>query len=174
MRIAVAASTHPDPERAASESYAALLEKLEGTPQLLLVHSSCDYDNEALINRLRALAPDVPLQGGTSCFGVATQAGFHSKDELGLGILGVLDPEGAYGAGIAEVGADLEAATTAALEQALTQAGRAGEVPSVVITTVCPGDEETMIRVIELTSRCMRRASSPMVADSRVASVSSV
>ena len=60
MKIAVATSTHPNPEQAASESYAALLEKLGGTPHLLLVHSSCDYDNEALINRLRALQVPMP------------------------------------------------------------------------------------------------------------------
>lgn len=138
MRIAVGASTHPDPEQAATESYTALVEKLEGPPHLLLLHSSCDYDNEALVKRLRALAPDIPLQGGTSCFGVATQAGFHSQDGLGLGLLGVFDPEGSYGAGIADSGDDPEAATRAALEQALVQAGRAGEVPSAVITTAPP------------------------------------
>ncbi len=149
MKIAVAASTHPDPEQAASESYAALLEKLGGTPHLLLVHSSCDYDNETLIKRLEALAPGVPLQGGTSCYGVATHTGFHSKEELGLGLLGIFDPKGAYGAGIAESKDDPEAATLAALKQALEQAGRAGEMPAAVIVTMYPGDEELMIRAIE-------------------------
>ncbi|MCD4750779.1 MAG: FIST C-terminal domain-containing protein [Thermoanaerobaculales bacterium] len=149
MKVAVAASTHSNAEQAATEGYEALLEELGDTPQLLLVHSSCDYDNEALVNRLRALAPDVPLQGGTSCLGVATQAGFHSQDGLGLGILGVLDPEGRYGVGIAEAGDDPEAATHAALEQALAEAGRTGEAPAAVITTVYPGDEEVMIRAVE-------------------------
>lgn len=148
MKIAVAASIHPDPEYAASESYAALLEKLEGTPHLLLVHSSCDYDNEVLIRCLHELAPDVPLQGGTTCLGVATQTGFHSQDELGLGILGVFDPEGGYGSGIADSREDPAAAAIAALEQALIQSGRAGEVPAAVITTACPGDEEMIIRAV--------------------------
>lgn len=148
MKIAVSSSTHPDPDHAASESYAALLEKLEGTPHLLFVHSFCDYDNEVSINRLNELAPDVPLQGGTSCLGVATRTGFHSQDELGMGILGIFDPEGAYGAGIADSGSDPAAATIAALEHALTQTGRAGEVPAAVITTACPGDEEIIIRAV--------------------------
>ena len=150
MRIASSASSNPDPEAAASESYATLLEKLGGNiPQLMLVHSSCAYDNEVLINRLRTLAPGVPIQGGTSCFGVATETGFHSRDELGLGILGVLDPEGAYGVGIADGGDDPEAAAIAALEEALSRAGRAGEVPAAVIMTVYPGDEERIIRAVE-------------------------
>ncbi len=148
MRIAVTASTHPDPKQAASESYKALLEKLEGTPHLLLVHSSCDYDNGILINHLHELAPDVPLQGGTSCFGVATQTGFHSKDELGMGIMGISDPEGAYGTGIADSEGDPAAATIAALEHALARSGRAGEVPAAVIVTTYPGDEELIIRTI--------------------------
>jgi len=148
MRIATAASTHPDPVEAASESYTALLKKLGDTPQLLLVHSSCDYDNEALINRLRELAPDVPLQGGTSCFGAATETGFHSQDGIGLGLLGIFDPEGSYGAGIAESGDNPEAAAEIALKKALAQAGRPGEMPATLITTVYPGDEEIIIDAV--------------------------
>ncbi|MCD4701877.1 MAG: FIST C-terminal domain-containing protein [Candidatus Aegiribacteria sp.] len=148
MKIAAVASTHPDPKLAASESYSALLDKLGGIPHLILVHSSCDYDNMVLINCLHEMAPGVPLQGGTSCFGVATHTGFHSNDELGVGILGILDPEGAYGAGIADAGSDTAAASIDALVQALVQSGREGEVPTAVIISSYPGDEEEIISAI--------------------------
>ena len=103
MKIASAWSTDPNSELAAIHAYEMLSEKLQGVPQLVLVHSSCNHDNEIVVRRLRSLAPNVPLQGGTSCLGVMTQTGFHTKDGKGLGILGVLDPEGSYGVGITDV-----------------------------------------------------------------------
>jgi len=64
MKIASAWSTQADENRAATEAYEVLFEKLQGVPHLMLIHSSCDYDNDKLVQRLRKLAPDVPLQGG--------------------------------------------------------------------------------------------------------------
>ncbi len=150
MKIASASSTDPDPIRAAATAYDMLREKLGEPPQLMLVHSSCAYDNEALVAQLRTLAPGVPLQGGTSCLGVVTESGFQTQEGLGLGILGVLDPEGGYGVGIGESDDDdPETAARAALVQALTEADRPGELPGVVVTTSYPGHEEFVIRAIE-------------------------
>lgn len=108
---------------------------MQGVPQLILVHSSCDYDNERLVRRLCELAPGVPLQGGTSCLGVITDAGVHSHEGIGFGILGLLDPQGGYGVGIAESKGDPEAAVTSALNTALSNSGRPGELPSAIIIT---------------------------------------
>ncbi|MBN2122830.1 MAG: FIST C-terminal domain-containing protein [Deltaproteobacteria bacterium] len=149
MKIANAFSTNPDSERAASETYERLTEKLGGSPDLMLVHSSCEYDNDRVVQRLRTLFPGVPLQGGTTCMGVLTEEGVHTQDNLGIGILGISDPEGGYGVGIARFGADPAAAATSALVQAIEEAGRPGELPVAVIMSVCPGHEEETIRAIE-------------------------
>ena len=149
MKIANAWSTSPDPEAAASESYERLFGKLGERPDLMLVHSSCDYDTRTIGTRLRELAPGVPLQGGTSCMGVLTEEGFHTQDNLGIGILGISDPEGGYGVGIAPFGTCPAGATTSALVRAIEEAGRPGELPVAVIMTVCPGNEEEAIRAIE-------------------------
>lgn len=149
MKIASAWSIQSDENLAATEAYEVLLKKLQGLPQFMLVHSSCDYDNDRLIQLLCTMAPDVPLQGGTSCLGVMTESGFHSRDKKGLGILGVLDPDGDYGVGIAEAKGDPEAAVITALDGALTKAGRPGELPEVVIITGYPGQEERVIHGIE-------------------------
>lgn len=150
MRIANAWSTNPDAERAASEAYERLIEKLgERKPNLLLVHSSCEYDNTVVVKRLRLLAPGVPLQGGTTCLGVLTEEGFHTRDGRGIGILGIADPKGSYGVGITRYGSDPAAAATSALVQAIKEAGRPGELPVAVIMTVCPGNEEGTIHAIE-------------------------
>ena len=149
MKIASAWSTQSDAYLAATEAYEMLFEKLQGVPQLILVHSSCNYDNERLIQRLCELAPGVPLQGGTSCLGVITDDGFHSHEGKGFGILGLLDPQGGYGVGIAESRGNPEAAVMSALNTALSNSGRPGELPSAIIITTYPGEEERVIGAIE-------------------------
>ena len=149
MKIASAYSTHPDPDNAATEAYERLLAKLASAPQMMIVHSSCGYDNHRLVKQLRTLAPGVPLQGGTSCMGVITEAGLHTNNQLGLGILGVADPEGRYGVGIAEYGNDPAGTATSALTRALEQADRPGELPGAIVMSICPGYEEAAIQAIE-------------------------
>jgi len=149
MKIATAWSTHPASENAAAEAFETLSEKLKGFPDLMILHVSCLYDVNTVLRRLGSLAPDVPIQGGTTCLGVMTEAGFHAREGRGLGILGVLDPEGSYGAGIEASGTDPEKAARAAIDQALGQAGRPGEVPAAILITIHPGHEDQVIRVLE-------------------------
>ena len=149
MKIASSWSIKPDSRAAAEEAYGSLLQKLADKPRLILVHSSCLYDSEELLRRLAELAPDIPMQGGTSCLGVMTEEGIHNKDAFGLGLLGIADGAGDYGAGMAEITADPRGATRTALEQAFLQAGRRGEVPSVVLVASVPGHEEAIISAIE-------------------------
>ncbi|MFO7598224.1 MAG: FIST N-terminal domain-containing protein [Candidatus Desulfacyla sp.] len=149
MKIASAWSTEPNPETAAAQAYDMLVKKLHDTPRLMLVHSSCEYDNREMVSRLRSLAPGVPLHGGTSCLGVMTEAGFHTREGKGMGILGILDPGGDYGVGISDAGNNPERAAISAVDQALAQAGRPGEVPAAVLTSNYPGHEDGVIRAIE-------------------------
>ena len=149
MKIASGWSTNSDPGRAAEEAFGKLFKKLGSPPHLILLHSSCDYDNEAVLSCLSTLAPGVPVQGGTSCMGVITEEGFHTENKLGLGILGIFDPDGDYGVGISSQGDDPSGAAMSALSQALEQAGRPGELPAAVVMTVCPGNEEVIISAIE-------------------------
>ena len=149
MKIASGWSTRTDADQAAVEAYDMIFDKLQAVPQLLLVHSSCAYDNIRLIKQLRKLAPGVPIQGGTSCMGVLTEAGFHSNENKGLGILGVLDPRGGYGVGIEKLTDNLDMAVSKALESALNEAKRPGELPSAIIVTNVPGNEEKVIKAIE-------------------------
>jgi len=149
MKIATSWSTSPDPLLAAKEAYNSLIEKLADKPQIILVHASCLYDTNALLRRLNELAPDVPMQGGTSCLGVMTESGFHTENGFGLGLLGIWDPEGAYGVGIADLGNNPHEAVQTALKTAFVQASRPGEVPSAILVGNVPGHEELVIRTIE-------------------------
>ncbi|MBP8980240.1 MAG: FIST C-terminal domain-containing protein [Syntrophobacterales bacterium] len=149
MKIAVSWSTSADSVRAAEEAYHSLMEKLADKPSIILAHGSCLYDSAAQIRRLAELAPDTPLHGGTSCLGVMTEQGFHTRDGYGLGLLGLFDPQGHYGAGLAELGADPAGAARRALEAALAQAGRPGETPAAILVSSAPGHEEAIIKTLE-------------------------
>ena len=149
MKIAASWSTNSDSVQAAEEAYYALIEKLAEKPRIILVHGSCLYDCKTLLRRLTKLAPDVPIQGGISCLGVMTEQGFHSNNAFGLGLLGVADPEGDYGAGISDIGNDPKKAARIALEDALAQAGRSGEAPAAILVGNAPGHEELIIQAIE-------------------------
>ncbi|MFO7884525.1 MAG: FIST N-terminal domain-containing protein [Desulfobacteraceae bacterium] len=149
MKIASSWSIHPESAKAAEEAYNKLHGKLRVTPHLLLLHCSCEYDTQTVLNTLRVLSDNCPVQGGTSGLGVMTDQGFHSKNDLGLGLLGIYDPEGSYGVGISNVKDSPAEAAESAIEQALAKAGRTGELPSVVIVSNYPGNENEVIQSIE-------------------------
>ncbi len=146
MRIATSWSVAPEGSEAVKAAYQALTEQLGGEPQIVFLHSTIGYDGEVLMRQFHELAPGVYLHGGTSCLGLMTDAGHHNKDGFGLGMLGILDPEGSYGVGVAVLGDDAEAAAATAVRKALDQAGRPGEVPAMVWMEAAPGQEEALIR----------------------------
>ncbi len=144
MKIVTAWSTDPEIE-AVIKAYDCILTKLGAKPDLLMLYCSVSYDLEAVVAKLREHAPDVQLYGGTSCIGVMTQSGFHSKDGHGLAMCGVLDPEGRYGVGAARLNGDPRKTAQYAVIEALKQAGCSGEVPAMVWMTAAPGCEEALI-----------------------------
>ncbi len=151
MKLSTGWSTHPDAETAAAEAFEMARKSLDQEPKLLLLHSSPVYDNAAVLARLRALAPEIPLHGGTTCYGVLTREGVHIEDGRGLGILALEDPQGDYGVGMAKDEGDPVVAAHTALNQALVEADRPGEVPAVILISSYPGCEESVIQAIEET-----------------------
>lgn len=145
MKVATAFSTENDTGAGASEAYARVASQLGAAPQLLFVHASVRANAAAMMSALRAAAPGVAIHGGTSCVGVMTREGFHRTDAGAIAMLGVLDPEGAYGVGAAELGQDPRGAATRAISSALRDAGRDGEVPDMIWITQPPGNEELIL-----------------------------
>jgi len=149
MKIATAYSTHSDTSQAVHACYHSLQQELGGAPSLLLVYSSVAYDLPTIQKALLELAPGVPFAGGTSCMGVMTEAGFHSRDGMGLGLLGFSDPQGNYGIGAARIGSNGRAAGAAAIQQAVESAIRPGELPDLVWLIGTPGHEENVLQGIQ-------------------------
>ncbi len=148
MRTATTWTTTRDSARAAREAYQALLEELGGAPSLLVVYASSNHESGALMRALQALSP-VPMHGGTSCKGVMSSAGFHSREETALGLLGLRDPDGDFGVGVAEIVDDARAAGEQAIRRAIAAAGRPGEPPELVWLSGVPGHEESVLLGIQ-------------------------
>lgn len=149
MKLTTAFSTHSDSAVAVTQAYQKLVSQLGGeNPQLIILHTSISYDCEILMRTLKELAPDIPIHGGTSCAGVMTEFGFHSEANIGLGLLGILDPEGSYGVGAADLTTNPRRAAYEACQSALLQAKRPGEVPSMVWIMGAPGNEELVLNGI--------------------------
>lgn len=148
VEIASSFSTSSDTVVALKDAYADLEKKLGGSPTWLAVHGTYQHPGEVIITTLRTLAPGVPFQGGTSCLGVMTEAGFHSDDGVGLGLFGIRDPEGVYSVGYSEPQANSQQTGRAAITNALQKAGK-NNPPALIWITCAPGDEEGILAGIE-------------------------
>lgn len=149
MKLVSAYSTIHDETKAIFEAYQKILQQLNGQlPQLLVIHSTVTYNSVSLMKSIKEIAPSVPVYGGTSCAGIMTDKGFHSNDGKGLGLLGILDPEGAYGVGACDLSENPRLAAREASMRALEQAGRPGEIPSMVWIMSAPGCEEAVLQGI--------------------------
>ena len=148
-KISTSWSVAPDTFQAVRSAYEDILSDLGAAPDLLIVYSSVTYDSQTLANALQELAPGVPVHGSTSCLGVMTAAGFHTKDGIGLGLFAIADEDGDYGVGVALVDDDPRASGTEAIQKAINNAGRSGEPPELVWINGVPGHEEAVLEGIQ-------------------------
>lgn len=145
MKIATASTSAEDTRGATEECFAALQSKLGGAPNLILAHFSVAYDAETLAKVLHERAPDCAVLGGTSFGGVMNEVGFCSLDDRGMVLFAVHDPDGDYGAAVAQKGDSPAAAAQDALYRAIERADREGENPAIVLIATSPGGEEDSI-----------------------------
>jgi hypothetical protein len=141
-------STFSDTAQALADAYADLENKLGGPPTWMAVHGTYQHPGKVITTTLQTLAPGVPFQGGTSCLGVMTEAGFHSDKGTGLGLFGVRDLEGVYGVGYAESKTHSRQTGKQAMTNALQNA-RTNTPPALAWITCAPGDEEGILAGIE-------------------------
>lgn len=148
MNIATSWSTATETRTAFDEAWAKLVARIGAAPNYLLIYFTENYPADALLAALAMLPPSTKVQGCTSCHGVMTEQGMHSEDGRALAMFGVRDENGAYGVGAAAMGDDPRAAARGALEAALADSGRAGELPDMVWINAAPGREEEVLQGI--------------------------
>lgn len=123
--------------------------ELNGKADLVITFFTEQFDNSTIMTALQEEFPDTALLGCSSCRGAVTSAGLHGIDKPGVAVWAISDPEGTYGTGICAIDSDVATATCQALDQALAQASRQGEMPDLVWLHVTPGYEEQAIKTID-------------------------
>ena len=149
MKIATSHSTAEDVREACTQAYAELRRQLGSEPAILYVAWSVGYDGHALLGCLRELASDIRVHAASTCLGSLTEAGFIATDGRGLSLFGIHDPAGAYGVAAVGISGSAREAAQAAVQAALDDAERPGEIPAMVRLSATPGDEESVIAGIE-------------------------
>lgn len=146
MQIRTAQSRAPDAGHAISEIANGLGIAAHGRPDFLAVHFGVGLGAADLATATRPLAGAV--HGGSSCFGIMTDAGVAIETGAAVGAFAIWDAAGGYGTASGDLGSDAAAAAGRATLAALAAAGREGEIPDLVWLTVAPGREEQVIEGI--------------------------
>ncbi len=152
MKIATAQATDGCAVTAVDTAVTTLLTRLVGWPSYIFVTAAA-LDAETVSARLAALLPGVAIHGTTSCGRLPVQEEQLAAKGGGLTLLGVRDPCGCYGVGLAawsesEAGS-ARAAGRAATLAALADAGRSGEAPGLVWLSGTPGREEDVLAGVQ-------------------------
>ena len=142
MKISVQASTRSSAESALHEAYVNLVTEI-GIPDLLIINVTSKSVPDIGF-AIRDLGVDA-VHGATTCRGVITHGSSFTSEGHTLGILGISDPGGGYGAGSYSYSEGVAEAVDRALDQALRAAGRSGEVPDLVWLSSTPGNEEAVL-----------------------------
>ncbi len=149
MKIATSHSTDSNPAEAVNRACDQLQERLGEAPSLIFAHWSVPYDGHQVSDLLATRFPESKVHGGTSCLGSMTEEGFISHEGAGIGLMGICDRQGDYGVAGSELSAHPRQAAAAAVNLAIENAERFGELPTMIRVTSAPGQEEEIIRGIE-------------------------
>jgi len=146
--IATAASECRSPQDLENLSIA-LNSQLESTPDLIIASYSSLCDTKLIVGRLAELYPDCAIAGASTCRGAITSEGLKAFGEANITLWGLCDSDGAYGVGFSDFHSSVSVATEAAVEQALRDSGRQGELPSLIWMHTSPGNEESVVATID-------------------------
>ncbi len=123
----------------------------EKSPEYVILFSTVGYDSEVVLGEVNKFFPNAQVYGGTSCAAVITKGGYHAGEVGSLALMGVSSENISFGVGGADL--DEEDSARAAGEKAITEAvenaGRDGETPTIVLITAAPGAEEEILLGIE-------------------------
>ena len=151
MQVATADSTLDSSEEAASQLWEQLSTRLGASPDWAVIAPSVNYDVGQLQQTFNNRGAK-RFHGSTSCLGAMTERGVANDEGRGIAAFGIVDPDGDYGIGEATLAAaeSPEAAAGQALDAALNDAGRPGEVPNLIWVSAPPGSEESVINGLEV------------------------
>ena len=143
-QISVGFSTAENEVSAVAEAVENALGQLAGKPNLVILLSTVDYNVEKVVAAVQEKLADMPIWGGTSSVGIIGPTGLVSGENGALGIMLISGIQA--GVGGAEMGDDPQAAGLKAAQAAI---GKIEGLPSVLLMTSAPGNEEAVIEGIK-------------------------
>ncbi|WBA16021.1 FIST signal transduction protein [Salinivibrio proteolyticus] len=147
MKIATAHTRLSDASQAAHALARSLKARLT-TPQLLMVYFTEQYDADQLRETLSELFPEAQMVGCSTCCGVMTQSGYIEGPSIAVWACN--DEKGCYGSALVPHEPHRQVADSAriALNQAIENSGRCGELPKLIALHSTPGEEEHTLAAI--------------------------
>ena len=144
-------SLKKETKSAVEEASHDLIKQLGQHPDLIVAYVTHLHAKDQILERLQQAFPQSAIHGGTTCIGLMTRTGFHSRDGFSVGLFGIVDSAGAYGVASSDAIDDPQRAGRKAIESAIQEAGREGETPSLVWLNVAPGiEEEALLGIQEI------------------------
>lgn len=147
MDIATACTTLADEKKAALDVCNQIKNKISA-PSFLFVLSTVTYKNKIILAELKKTFNDAKIIGGTSCKGIITEKGYSSENNHGLGLFAIKDDNASYGVAALSLTSNPLVDGENAVRLALENAGRQGELPSLILLTSAPGQEESILNGI--------------------------
>ncbi len=144
MDVATGCSTKSLEEDAVQEAYTQLTERIDA-PSFLFILSTVGYDNKIILHEIKKLCGDAKIMGGTSCTGVITERGYCSENKRALGLFGIKDKDGCYGVAGLTLSDDPQSDGQKVIHKVMENAGRPGELPTMILLTSAPGHEEALM-----------------------------
>ena len=153
MQLASAFSHSVDIKEALQSMASKINERLK--PSFIVCFYTEGYDEQKLSSGLSNTFPGVPVHGCSSCQGIMTDEGFHESPAIAL--LALEDSaSSAYGTAIRALDTEVEHTneeitieSIRAIENAMKDADRKGELPSLILLHASIGLEETIIKAIK-------------------------
>ncbi|MDF1615089.1 FIST signal transduction protein [Desulfurivibrio dismutans] len=149
MEIATSHSILVDTRAAALEACQRLRHRLGQPPDIIFVHWSVLHRGKELRTTLADEFPGCQIHGASSCLGGMTEDGVISREGRGLVLMGLTDPEGAYGVASGQLGDTPHRRAAEIVQGAISNARRPGEMPDLVRISSTPGCEDQVISGIE-------------------------
>lgn len=142
-------SLQKETKSAVAEAGHALIDQLGQSPDLIVAYVTHLHAKDQVLSGLQQLFPHSVIHGGTTCIGLMTRSGFHSREGYSVGLFGIVDKAGAYGVASSAVVENPQNAGRNAIKMAIKEAGREGESPDLVWLNVSPGIEEEVLLGIQ-------------------------
>ncbi len=150
MKTISSGSKLSDTAEALRESLTGYFEKTFENPNYVMIQVSSNYDLELVRQVTSEYFCDASIHGATSCRGALSSDGAMSFENYGIAVFGIHDEEGDYGSATASFeGICPKVAASCAVEAAIDDAGRSGQLPDLVWVSSSPGYEEDVINGLQ-------------------------